>query len=138
MALIVSFKNVTDLDPISDYKVDIWINDRHIDGPFLLKHHKREDGWQALVRLFGRTFCNPEWTKVNQRPEPPKLPRITHNKIHCRKCNTTLESRFTHDFRSCKCGNFVDGGGSYVRYGGNFDEIEVLTEYEKEESNEPV
>jgi hypothetical protein len=49
-----------------------------------------------------------------------------------------LESRFTHDFQQCKCGIFVDGGGSYVRIGGwkngktMEDCIEVLTEYEKD------
>ena len=140
MALIVSFQNVTNCDPISDYKVDIWINERHIDGPFLIKHHKRDDGYKPLVASFARTFCNPEWLNAQPtKPLIPKKPRILHNRIRCKICGEVLESRSTHDFQQCECGIFIDGGRDYVRVGGwNGDEdemnrcIEFLTEYEKE------
>ena len=126
MALIVSFKNVTELEPLSDYKVDVWINDHHIDGPFLLKHHKREDGWQALVKLFAR----------NLQDLMTKAKIITRNIIRCKLCGVLLESRDRHDFRECKCGTFVDGGIDYVRVGWQGgkdinDCIEFLTEYKE-------
>lgn len=41
-------------------------------------------------------------------------------KVKCLKCNKILESKYRHDFVSCKCDNetFVDGGNSYLRIGG--------------------
>lgn len=40
------------------------------------------------------------------------------NKARCNKCNTTIESKFRHDFVSCACGAcFVDGGNAYWRAG---------------------
>lgn len=46
------------------------------------------------------------------------MPKIVKNQAKCLKCNTTIESRSVHDFRSCKCGNiFVDGGKEYLRHG---------------------
>jgi hypothetical protein len=70
--------------------------------------------------------------------------QILRNIIRCKLCNHLLESRDRHDFRSCKCGTFVDGGIDYVRVGWTnnktIDEcIEFLTEYEESEiKNEPV
>jgi hypothetical protein len=60
--------------------------------------------------------------------------RITRNIIRCKLCNKLLESRDQHDFQSCKCGTFVDGGTAYLRCGWQsgktMDEcIEFLTEY---------
>lgn len=44
------------------------------------------------------------------------------NRAQCVKCLDVIESKFTHDFVSCKCGAiFVDGGKSYYRAGGNFE-----------------
>ena len=46
------------------------------------------------------------------------MTKIVKNRAKCLKCNTTIESRSVHDFRSCKCGNiFVDGGKEYLRHG---------------------
>ncbi len=56
--------------------------------------------------------------------------KIKKNAMRCTSCNVILVSRHRHDFVSCKCGNFIDGGNDYVRFGGNFDNIELLTEYE--------
>ncbi len=61
MALIVSFQNITNLNDISDYKVDVWVNERHIAGPFKVKGHHRSDGWGKLVKQFARSI------KVNRR-----------------------------------------------------------------------
>jgi len=52
MALVVSFQNISGLADVSDYKVDVWINDTHIAGPYRVKQHRRADGWQKLVKQF--------------------------------------------------------------------------------------
>ena len=57
---------------------------------------------------------------------------LTRNAIKCLQCNTVLESKYQHDYQSCKCSNqaFVDGGLSYVRLGAvDLDLIENLSEY---------
>ena len=57
---------------------------------------------------------------------------LTRNAIKCLQCNTVLESKYQHDYQSCKCSNqaFVDGGLSYQRLGAyNLDLIEDLSEY---------
>jgi hypothetical protein len=39
-------------------------------------------------------------------------------RLRCKSCNDVIESKYTHDFVSCKCGMiFVDGGNEYTRYG---------------------
>jgi len=45
------------------------------------------------------------------------------NRIKCLDCGEILESKHRHDWVSCKCGNFVDGGHDYKRIGGNLDRI---------------
>ena len=57
---------------------------------------------------------------------------LTRNAIKCLVCNTILESKHQHNFRSCGCPNqsFVDGGLMYSRVGGgNLDWVEKLCEY---------
>ena len=57
---------------------------------------------------------------------------LTHNAIKCLQCCTVLESKYQHDYQSCKCSNqaFVDGGLSYSRVGAvDLDLIENLSEY---------
>lgn len=42
--------------------------------------------------------------------------RIIVNKITCKKCGDVIESTYTHDYKTCKCGAVaVDGGHSYLR-----------------------
>jgi hypothetical protein len=49
------------------------------------------------------------------------------NRARCKKCNDIIESKFRHDFVSCKCGAiFVDGGHDYFRYGGDLESFERL------------
>jgi len=52
----------------------------------------------------------------------------SRNTIRCKKCKAVLTSLSRHDFQSCPCGNFVDGGTVYNRYGGKLEEIEVKQE----------
>ena len=57
---------------------------------------------------------------------------LTRNAIKCLVCNTVLESKHQHNFRSCGCSNqsFVDGGLMYSRVGGvNLYLVENLCEY---------
>jgi len=50
MALIIAFINKSNLADVSDYQVDIYVNERHIAGPYRFNGHKRSDGWQKLVK----------------------------------------------------------------------------------------
>ncbi len=44
------------------------------------------------------------------------MQKIYSNKIKCRYCGDVIESTYTHDFRTCKCGKVsVDGGLSYLK-----------------------
>lgn len=57
---------------------------------------------------------------------------LTRNAIKCLVCNTVLESKHQHNFRSCGCKNqsFVDGGLLYTRTGAvDLDLVENLCEY---------
>lgn len=76
--------------------------------------------------------------------------KIIRNRIRCKNCGEIIESKYTHDWQCCKCfsdesnehGVFVDGGTSYLRRGGNFDDCEDLsetrlfTDEERDEYNE--
>jgi hypothetical protein len=42
---------------------------------------------------------------------------IVRNAVQCKKCGAILESKHRHDFVSCPCGVFVDGGHEYLRGG---------------------
>ncbi len=50
------------------------------------------------------------------------------NAFRCKKCGMVVESKSVHDFQSCKCGNFTDGGLEYVRRGGKIEDMEDLSE----------
>lgn len=53
---------------------------------------------------------------------------ILVNKIRCKKCGEEIESIYTHDFRSCKCGACaVDGGHDYLRRCGDQNDWEELS-----------
>jgi hypothetical protein len=56
MSLIVTFQNISELSPESDYKVDVFINKRHIAGSYYVNCHFREDGWFALVEKFVKDY----------------------------------------------------------------------------------
>ena len=45
-----------------------------------------------------------------------KEPPIIRNRAKCKKCKQIIESKFTHDFVTCKCGAIsLDGGQEYCR-----------------------
>jgi len=48
------------------------------------------------------------------------------NGILCSRCNFILISETRHDFVSCECGNFADGGQAYLRRGGKLEEMAEL------------
>ena len=63
------------------------------------------------------------------------MSKMTVKGLRCLKCGDEIWSRHVHDFRPCKCGAcFIDGGRDYLRYGGNFEDIEVI-DLEVEEPN---
>lgn len=49
--------------------------------------------------------------------------------IRCLQCGEAVYSKYTHDFRRCKCGAVaVDGGSSYLRIIGDFTDWVVIDE----------
>ena len=56
---------------------------------------------------------------------------IIRNAVRCKICGEVIESKSTHDFVTCSCGNVsVDGGHDYIRrcYQEE-DKYEELSEY---------
>jgi len=54
---------------------------------------------------------------------------IVRNAVRCLKCDDIIESKFRHDFVTCKCGSIsVDGGIDYLRRVGNLEDYEDLSE----------
>lgn len=42
--------------------------------------------------------------------------KIIKNRAKCLICGDVIESKYTHDFQTCSCGNLsVDGGADYCR-----------------------
>lgn len=54
MALIVVLTNISKLAPVSDYRVEVYVNHVQIAGPMLLKGHSRDQGWEALVKQLAK------------------------------------------------------------------------------------
>lgn len=60
------------------------------------------------------------------------------NKARCKHCGDVIESKTRHDFVTCKCfgdyetnghhGIFIDGGDDYFRCGGNFEDLEHISD----------
>ena len=58
---------------------------------------------------------------------------IIRNAARCRACDTVIESKYRHDFKSCRCtAIFVDGGTAFLRHGfdsrRNFEDLSVIWE----------
>ena len=48
---------------------------------------------------------------------------IKRNRIKCRRCKSVVESKFTHDFKWCRCEKVaVDGGKDYLKRTGSLKE----------------
>lgn len=66
--------------------------------------------------------------------------RILHNRIQCNHCGEVIESRYRHDFVSCRCGICcVDGGTDYLRRGflysrADFTELSVVEDAAKDDA----
>jgi hypothetical protein len=55
--------------------------------------------------------------------------KITRNAARCLNCNEVIESKYRHDFVTCKCGRLsVDGGLDYLKRTGDFKNSEELSE----------
>ena len=54
---------------------------------------------------------------------------MIRNMARCRQCKDIIESKFRHDFVTCKCGAIsVDGGSDYQRIVGNIANVELFNE----------
>lgn len=62
--------------------------------------------------------------------------KLKTNKLQCNNCKDIIESKYTHDFKYCKCGAIaVDGGLSYLRRVGTIYNYTDLSEYENDSPN---
>jgi len=64
MALIIALVNKSNLAEISDYQADVYVNERHIAGPFKVIGHHRSDGWQKLVKAFTKGLKEEKYEPV--------------------------------------------------------------------------
>lgn len=59
--------------------------------------------------------------------------KILINKIQCKKCKNSIESKYVHDFKWCSCKSIaVEGGLDYLRRIVNFEDMIELIEFEIE------
>ena len=67
------------------------------------------------------------------------MQRIKKNATRCKIYGDVIESKNTHDFVTCSCGNVsVDGGHEYLhRSFQSKDKYEELSEYEEENEQIP-
>ncbi len=85
------------------------------------------DRWE-LEDLFSK--WQPEDKEGDIEVEEIKKKKLIRNRIKCKLCEDIIESKYCHDFVKCKCGKvFVDGGLDYMRYGGEEENIEDLSEW---------
>lgn len=55
---------------------------------------------------------------------------IISNKAQCEKCEEIIESKYRHDYVTCKCGNLaVDGGKDYIKRGFKEYKWKELSEF---------
>jgi len=66
MALVVAFRNVSNLAEISDYEVIAYINNQQISVPFIVKGHRRSDKWFPLVERFVAQYKEKTNAKENR------------------------------------------------------------------------
>lgn len=60
--------------------------------------------------------------------------KLIKNVIKCNHCGDIIESKYTHDFKGCKCETvFVDGGLSYAKrsFKNSPDDYTDLSEWEE-------
>ena len=68
------------------------------------------------------------------------MKKIVCNKIMCRKCGEMIESKYRHDYQTCKCGSCsVDGGHDYLRRCAKSREDFIeMSEIEGDETRESI
>ena len=58
------------------------------------------------------------------------------NRVQCLICNEVIESKFTHDYVTCSCGNVsVDGGHDYCKV--NFKTNQWKQVLDEEKTDDP-
>ncbi|HBD94496.1 MAG TPA: hypothetical protein DC057_10045 [Spirochaetia bacterium] len=69
---------------------------------------------------------------MNKSPKSPKSNKPTEqtkNIVKCLLCGEIIESKYRHDFVSCKCGNVaVDGGTDYCKVSFQSTNWEFITQ----------
>jgi hypothetical protein len=71
-----------------------------------------------------REFVVPKRTKPSSAGHAPRMAPVVaqprpRNRVRCRKCLETIESRRAHEYVTCRCGAiWVDGGRDQPRQGG--------------------
>lgn len=58
--------------------------------------------------------------------------KLVKNVIKCNHCGDIIESKYTHDFKFCKCGTVAcDGGLSYAKrsFKNSLDDFTDLSEW---------
>lgn len=61
--------------------------------------------------------------------------KLIKNVIQCVHCKDVIESKYTHDFKFCKCGTVtIDGGLSYAKrsFKNSPDDFIDMSEWEDE------
>lgn len=54
---------------------------------------------------------------------------LIRNAVKCTHCGDVIESTHRHDYVSCSCRKtFTDGGDSYIRRGGNFEDMCIYSD----------
>lgn len=60
--------------------------------------------------------------------------KILVNRIQCKLCTDVIESKYTYDFKFCKCGACaIDGGTEYLRRLGPESSITELSVHGRDE-----
>lgn len=73
------------------------------------------DTWGVMVRVTGEGTYEIDPDEYRIRNLKPGQTYILQNSGYCPTCKVELISRHRHDFVSCECGQFVDGGHDYMR-----------------------
>jgi hypothetical protein len=55
---------------------------------------------------------------------------LLRNAAQCAKCGDVIESTYRHDWVQCSCkAIFIDGGLTYIRWGGDPDDFIDMSEW---------
>lgn len=63
---------------------------------------------------------------------------LVYNAVKCLGCGEILHSKHRHDYQSCECGSFTDGGSEYQRYGGNVENLSLASDAPHKEIREKL